>query len=142
MTEHTTPPLCPSAQPEMEGARIFGVVEGTARAPRVRYVSEPLPVTPQLLALTEPVPATEVFRIAAPCAATACQHFDGVHCTLAQRVVQMLPLATDVIPPCQIRSECRWWRQEGSAACRRCPQVVTQLQHPTELQAQAAGVKA
>jgi len=29
------------------------------------------------------------------------------------------------LPSCQIRDTCRWFAEEGGAACLRCPQVVT-----------------
>ncbi|WP_256973461.1 hypothetical protein [Nostoc sp. T09] len=34
-----------------------------------------------------------------------------------QRIVEDLPGVV------QIRSSCRWWQQEGKAACMRCPQI-------------------
>jgi hypothetical protein len=37
----------------------------------------------------------------------------------------MMPAVVDQLPPCKIRLECRWFRQEGAAACRRCPQIST-----------------
>ena len=45
-TATASPPFCPSAQPSMEGAVVFGVVGGTASEPRVGYLTQPLPVTP------------------------------------------------------------------------------------------------
>ncbi|HVF55797.1 MAG TPA: hypothetical protein VM934_06580 [Pyrinomonadaceae bacterium] len=118
--------LCPSAQPEMEQSVAFGVVGGTVEAPSMAHLEHPLPVTEELLALTNPVPATEVFRFAAPCAGHACQHFDGADCGLVTRIVQIMPAVTTALPPCSIRPECRWWQQEGKAACMRCPQIVTE----------------
>ena len=41
------------------------------------------------------------------------------------RIVQQLPTVVETLPACQIRSSCRWWLQEGKAACYRCPQMVT-----------------
>jgi hypothetical protein len=118
--------FCPSAQPAWEGSVVLGVVGGTAAAPRVAYLAEPLPVTDELLALAAPVTPTEVFRIAAPCAGSACCHFVGAACTLVERIVDHLPLAVEEgLPPCHLRPQCRWWAQEGKAACARCPQVVT-----------------
>jgi hypothetical protein len=38
----------------------------------------------------------------------------------------------DALPACAIRPACRWWQQEGKAACQRCPQVVTQAYAPSE----------
>jgi hypothetical protein len=52
-------------------------------------------------------------------------HFDGARCQLAARIVEMLPEVTESLPPCTIQPTCRWYRQEGRAACFRCPQVVT-----------------
>ena len=131
-------PLCPSAQPEMDGSLVFGVIGGTAEEPQVAYLDVPQPVTEEVLALTQPVKPTEVFRIAAPCAERACQHFDGSKCQLAMRVAQMLPVVVDRLPPCAIRPHCRWWQQEGKAACARCPAVVTEMYQPTDQQRQAA----
>jgi len=137
-TTSIPPSLCPSAQPEMVGSVVLGVVGGTVNEPRVAYLSEPLPVTDELLALSSPVKPTEIFRFAAPCEGNACQHFDGSNCRLATRIVQLLPAVVEVLPPCRLRPNCRWWQQEGKAACVRCPQIVTQIYHPSEQQRQAA----
>jgi hypothetical protein len=124
--------VCPSAQPDMHGAVAFGVVLGSAREPRLMHIEQPVPVTETLLALSGPVPATEVFRFAAPCAGRACKHFDGQDCKLVERIVQILPRVTGDLPPCAIRAECRWWRQEGKSACFRCPQIVTETYSSSE----------
>jgi hypothetical protein len=131
-------PMCPSAQPEMEGAIIFGIVSGTAKEPRLAYLTQPQPATEELLALSGPVKPTEVFRIAAPCAGTGCRHFDGSNCRLASRIVKMLPEGVDRLPPCNLRPNCRWWKQEGAAACMRCPLIVTETYHPSQRLRQAA----
>ena len=125
-------PLCPSARPEMEGSVVFGVVGGTARAPRVGYLARPLPVTDGLLAMAAPASPMSVFRTAAPCAGSACSHFADGDCRLVTRIVSELPLAVVHVPPCQIRPSCRWWRQEGVAACRRCPMIVSETANWTE----------
>jgi hypothetical protein len=118
-------PLCPSARPEMANSVAFAVVVGTVEEPRLAHLAQPQPVTEELLALAEPVSPTEIFRFAATCAQKECQHFDGSNCRLAQRIVEGLPAVVEALPPCQIRSSCRWWQQEGKAACMRCPQIVT-----------------
>jgi len=124
--------LCPSAQPDMEGSRILGVVGGTVEAAQVAYLNQHLPVTEELLASTAPVKPTEVFRFAAHCEEKACRHFDGTNCQLATRIVKILPAVTDALPACLIRSACRWYQQEGREACLRCPQVVTESFEPSE----------
>jgi hypothetical protein len=53
------PPLCPSAQPGMEGLVVFGVRDETAahghgQGPRVGYLAEALPVTEDVLARPNP----------------------------------------------------------------------------------------
>ncbi|MCP4423309.1 MAG: nitrogen fixation protein [Chloroflexi bacterium] len=131
--------FCPSARAEMDGSLVFGVVQrNDEEAPRVGYLTEPIPVDDAIILLTEPVQATEVFRFAAPCAGGGCQHFDGAHCQLAQRVANRLPEVVEGLPPCRIRSFCRWWRQEGKEACLRCPQIITDNVQPTMLVRQIA----
>jgi hypothetical protein len=137
-TPPRTPPSCPSAQPHMEGSTILGVVGGTPEQPRLAYLAEPRPVTEGVLALALPVLPTAVFRFAAPCAGHGCQHFDGLNCRLATRIVQLLPPVVDGLPACHLRPECRWWQQEGKAACLRCPLVVTDVGNPSELQRRVA----
>ena len=136
---HRTP-LCPSAQPEMEGSVLFGVVGGSVEEPRVSYLDEPQPVTEKLLRLANPLKPIEIFRFAAPCAGAGCVHFDGTNCRLASRIVQLVPQVVDLLPACQVRPNCRWWQQEGKAACLRCPLVVTENYQPSEELRQAAGV--
>jgi hypothetical protein len=126
--------LCPSARPEMEGSHVFGVITGPVENRRVGYLTEPQPATDDVLALSRPVAPTEIFRIAAPCAEKACKHFDGIDCRLAQRIVEHLPVASAGLPPCKIRATCRWWHQEGKAACLRCPLVITDNHNASEQQ--------
>ena len=123
---------CPSAQPEMAEATILGVRAGTPDAPRISYLETPVPVSSEWLELTRPVRPSEVLRFAARCEEGACRHFDGANCRLATRIVQILPVVVESLPPCNIRPECRWFRQEGRRACLRCPQVITEVQDPSE----------
>jgi hypothetical protein len=122
----------------MAGSQVFGIVGGSAEEPRVGYLTEPLPVTREVLALAQPVRSGEVFRIAAPCAGHGCQHFDGSRCRLVQRIVRSLPVVVDELPPCALRPACLWFHQEGRAACQRCPQVVSETCGPSEALLQAA----
>lgn len=124
--DRTAPaPLCPSAQPEMADARVLGVVEPTPEGPRVAYLNERVAATAEILGQAAPLAAGSVFRLAATCESGHCTHFDGTNCRLAQRIVAALPEVTERLPPCTIRPSCRWHQQEGGAACRRCPQVMT-----------------
>lgn len=131
-------PFCPSAQPRQEGAFAFGVVGGTPGDRRVGYLEARVPVTDELLALSGPVKPTEVFRFGAPCAGGGCSHYDGTDCRLATKLVQLMPAITKGLPACQLRPECRWWKQEGKAACMRCPAIMTDCYNPSEAQRRAA----
>jgi hypothetical protein len=116
--------LCPSAPESLAGARVIGIVQGTSDRPHVDLLREPIPLTSELLQQVAPVQPGEVFRIAGNCAGSACKHYAGKSCTLATRIVRLLPEVVERLPVCAIRQSCRWFDQEGAAACRRCPQVV------------------
>lgn len=129
-----TPPelLCPSSRGHPGTSVLIGVVGGTPEAPRITPTGAALEVTPELLALAAPVSPTEVFRFASSCQGCACPHFSNDACQLAVRSVEILSEVTDKLPHCAIRPQCRWFRQEGPAICRRCPQIVTDQYRPSE----------
>ncbi|XHR81072.1 MAG: nitrogen fixation protein [Gloeotrichia echinulata GP01] len=134
--------LCPSARPESENSVVFGIIGGTVAEPRVAYLKQPLPITDELIAKAGPITPTEIFRMATPCAAKACLHFDGQDCRLAKQIAEKLPAVAEELPPCSIRRDCRWWNQEGKAACMRCPQVITDNYNPSELAVQVSKLAA
>lgn len=109
----------------MDQCRILGLVQLEVSGPKIVYLNQFVPATSEILAMAAPLKPTEVFRLAATCAEHICPHFDGTDCRLATRVVQMLPPAVDALPPCIIRKDCRWYSQEGGAACLRCPEITT-----------------
>ncbi len=125
-------PLCPSSRPEVKNSLAFGIVVGSAKKPRVAYLSEPQAVTDQLLSIAKPVTPTEVFRFAATCAERDCEHFNGSDCQLVKRIINKSPMVVENLPSCRIRADCRWWQQEGKSACFRCPQIVTDIYNSTE----------
>jgi hypothetical protein len=116
---------CPSAQPDMESARIIGVVGGTPNEPEVGYLAPGVAVVPPTPDQLGGLEITHVLRFAATCEEHKCAHFSGNRCSLAKRIVDQLPAVVQMLPRCQIRSTCRWFAEQGADACRRCPQVVT-----------------
>ncbi len=118
-------PRCPSAQPDMPDARLLGVITGPPDAPRLAYLNAALPADAATLAATGPLPPTRVLRFSARCESARCVHYDGHDCQLARRIVAGLDPVVAALPACTIRRSCRWYGQEGAAACHRCPQVVT-----------------
>ena len=117
---------------------IFGVAREVDGVERIHHLAEPLPVTPELLALAAPARPTEIFRFAAPCAESACNHFDGTDCRLAKKIVDGVMEMVDAIPPCRIRPTCRWFAQEGRRACVRCPLIFSETANPSPELARAA----
>lgn len=130
---------CPSAQPGMPGAQILGVVRSDCAEPRVAYLNEHVPASADILDSAAPALPGEIFRLAAHCEQAKCTHFELGQCRLAARIVDMLPAVTDDLPPCLIRKTCRWFKQEGRAACIRCPQIVTANRQVDELTKRVAG---
>jgi hypothetical protein len=123
---------CPSAPPEWKGSAAIGLVLGTSDKPRVVPLREPVPSDhPAFCSNGAGVEITEAVRFAAPCAHAGCAEFVNNRCNLATRIVENIPAVTDRLPFCLIRAACRWWRQEGEAACLRCPQVVTDNRKPS-----------
>jgi hypothetical protein len=126
-----TIPLCPSAQPDWEGSVAIGVIEGTVEKPRMTHFPSAVPVSRELLDLAKPVTPAEVFRFAAPCVQGRCVHFRNSHCNLVTQIINVLPAVREMLPTCAVRTQCRWWREEGKAACLRCDQVVTDNHSPS-----------
>ena len=140
MARAEQPLKCPSAQPGMGDVQILGVISRDADEPRLAYLDEALPATPPVLELAAPLDVSQVFRLSARCEERKCTHFDGVDCQLAVRIAKMLPEVVDQLPACNIRRDCRWFRQEGRAACLRCPQILTGNHEADEVLREVAGV--
>ena len=119
--------LCPSAQPQLPGSAIFANVENNSPEPNISFLRSSVPVSEgTMLALAgEMLRANQMFRFAAPCEQAGCTNWSGAHCRVAERLVQILPVSSSELPACVIRPHCRWFAQEGGAACLRCSQVVT-----------------
>jgi hypothetical protein len=117
--------FCPSAQPELAGSMIIGVVESRARTERVSHLAHPVKISGHWPASPEGYAATAAFRFAAPCQKGECTNWSGSKCRVAQELVRILPASTPELPQCSLRRVCRWFEQEGTGACMRCSQVVT-----------------
>ena len=119
--------LCPSA-PLAEGALLFGLID---RRGHVSYSQAAVPVTRKLL-LQLPVAesAERQFRFASACDTVACRHWaDG--CALSAKLSELQVFASDSesttsLPNCSIRTQCRWYLQDGPKMCSTC-QVHSRL---------------
>jgi hypothetical protein len=118
---------CPSAQPDMDAARVFAMLSDEQPQAQVAYL-QPGARIPQSVLDQLGVPATtRLFRYAAVCEEHRCSHFEGGSCRLGERVASQLEPVVDVLPPCQIRASCRWFNERGGEVCLRCPQIVTRV---------------
>lgn len=118
---------CPSAQPDMEGARPFGVISGTPQETRIAFFKKSALDGFNWREQFATQDATRLFRFGARCDEHKCGHFDGSRCSLGARVKKGLPAVVDALPPCLIRPKCRWFAEQGGEVCLRCPQVVTMI---------------
>src|SRR4051812_13828203 len=101
----------------MEGARVIGVISGPAETPQIAYLERGVSIGSQAFDASSQLAPTEVFRFAASCEERRCAHFTGTQCSLAARIVDQLPEVVDILPRCQIRATCRWYAEQGAAAC-------------------------
>jgi len=130
---------CPSAQPDMAGARPFGLISGTPQETRIAFFKKSALDNFDWRAQFGTQDATRVFRFGARCEESRCGHFDGSRCSLGGRVKRDLPPVVDALPSCLIRPTCRWHAEQGGEVCLRCPQVVTMIpEADTPLNAVAA----
>jgi hypothetical protein len=119
-------PLCPStaADAGVEEMHLSGIVGADGL---VAHLLTPLPVNDDFLAEVQAKGRPEDrFRFSAPCVEKRCENWAGGQCGLIGRIRAALPepQATAALPPCGIRARCRWWLQDGAAACAVCPQVT------------------
>ena len=127
---------CPSAAPEIPGATVLGVFSGAGEKPRVVYLSDPVPLTGEIVDALRGVSPGEVLRIAAPCQEAMCPHFRDSSCTLVTKIVRAAPEPEngEALPRCYLRARCRWWKQEKAAACSQCSMIATENPDVTDLE--------
>jgi hypothetical protein len=115
---------CPSAPPE-QGSVLLGIV---AAPGEIVYITPNPPVTGEMLSNFEKngiVPENRL-RFAGPCMEHRCLQWAGTRCGLIDRVVDHFGPADgeDALPKCGIRNTCRWFAQQGRAACEACPEII------------------
>lgn len=115
--------LCPSAPCSLGALLIGRAVSPT----EVAILPEPIVVNAAFVAEAGNHRAPEKrFRFAAPCKAGGCSNWDGHKCTVPEVTSSILSSRDAGYPVCGIRSDCRWFDQDGFLACSLCVQVTTQ----------------
>ena len=120
--------ICPSVTGEAADARIIGHV-GAGGV--VAAIPTPIPLTPAMRASLGPRPE-RMFRLAGTCSEERCANWQNASCGLIGRMRDLrdpggntdADAAPATLARCGIRQDCRWWLQDGPAACRVCPRVV------------------
>lgn len=122
----------------MADSSVLGVICEVDGQAFLHHLADKVAVTPDVLALAGTASVGHVFRIAAACATSACSHFDGEDCRLASKLIHGATDRVKALPPCRIRRNCRWYVQEGKAACFVCPLILSETAEPTRALAYAA----
>jgi hypothetical protein len=116
--------LCPSSSCR-EGAVLLGVVEAEGRVGLLEFL---LPVDSAFVEKVQAQGEPEKrFRFAAKCVKSGCKQWDGGSCRVIGQLSEVNARVErdEVLKPCIIRPSCRWFYQEGAAACTICTYVVT-----------------
>ncbi len=116
---------CPSAECA-PGATLLGTLGADGR---IKHLRTALTIDADFVErASADGPAETHMRFAAPCQEGRCQQWTGSACGVIERVMQHLEtipeMRATVLPPCTIRSTCRWHDQSGVEACLACDLVV------------------
>lgn len=119
----SAPKLCPSAtcQP---GNLLLGVQ--TAEGGLARILPPPQIDEAFVRAARQAGAPERRMRFVGACAESGCHQWQAGGCSIARRAIAALtdpPAAA--LPPCHIRGACRWFAQEGRAACAACAFIST-----------------
>ena len=97
-------------------------------AGRVAYVTPAIPADVVLDDLDSTERVESRYRFAGPCVTSSCGFWTGDHCGLGARLVESYEEVGGAqvdLPKCAIRRTCRWFAEQGPAACSPCSYVVT-----------------
>lgn len=121
MTAEDTPRTCPSAR-AAPGATLLGILGGDGRMVPLRTSMR---VDQDFLNAAGPRPEARM-RFASGCVKGHCAQWTGRNCGVIERVLGHLGVPEAApLPPCLIRGTCRWFAEQGAAACGVCDRVVT-----------------
>jgi hypothetical protein len=117
---------CPSAEPA-PGAKLLAVV---SKSFDTAYLNPAVQMSEEsLLELDrDGIDLDNRLRFANSCVEDACVQWTGSRCGVIDNAIADLPAVSSValLPRCDIRPSCRWFAQDGRAACRVCPSIIRQ----------------
>lgn len=118
--------LCPSARCKT-GAELLGVRQDGGT---VAILPQTLPVDETFVQkVAEYASPEQAFRFTNKCVEGACSQWTGKTCGVIEKLVIYLDgvPAKEELPRCPIRKDCRWFHQQGNAACKICVFVITEV---------------
>mgnify|MGYP001105836305 CR=1 FL=1 len=123
---NTSKKMCPSYIGKV-GAQLFGVVNKDGK---VQFIT-PLTVTEDFLRQNKDKNSLEQrFRFTGKCVEKGCAQWNKEEskCSLSRKV-QNLDFHKETEPVfCPIRSQCRWFSQDGKEACFSCNEVTRNME--------------
>ncbi len=129
--------ICPSYNCK-PGSQLLGIRQDNGI---VAILPQPLPVDEQFIETTKhhEMPVQQRFRFTNKCISTGCGQWNGTGCGVVENVMQYIDQIPDIageLHPCGIRSQCRWYLQRKSDACKICPYVLYQVTEEDVLEMQ------
>ena len=118
--------LCPSYLGKV-GAQLFGVL---GKDGKVNFIT-PLTVTEEFLELNKETPNLEQrFRFTGKCVEKGCSQWNNEEskCSLSKKVQDLDIKKSRELSYCPIRSQCRWFFQDGENACFSCNEVTRNME--------------
>jgi len=120
---HSSKKLCPSYVGKV-GAQLFGVVNKDGR---VQFIT-PLTVTEEFIQQNDHL--EQRFRFTGKCVEKGCGQWDNEEskCSLSKKVQNLDTVKNTGLSFCPIRSQCRWFSQDGNEACFSCNEVTRNME--------------
>jgi hypothetical protein len=126
MTTDKNEILCPSSICE-SGASILGVIDESGS---LRRVSPLLPVTDEFVSLFRSSGSSDKFRFVGGCRAQECSRWVSGACAIAIAMREgndELRESEEKDHSCEIKDNCRWYKQEGNSVCLGCSRLATNI---------------
>jgi hypothetical protein len=118
--------MCPSTS--VGNSTVFLGMITPAR--KVAYVTPQMPLDVVRDTLDDSEGALERrYRFAGPCVTSKCGFWTGEYCGLGAKLVESYQDTGEPqleLPKCAIRRTCRWFAEQGPAACSPCSYVITE----------------
>lgn len=120
---HSSKKMCPSYVGKV-GAQLFGVVN---KEGKVKFIT-PLTVTEEFIQQNNHL--EQRFRFTGKCVEKGCAQWDNEEskCSLSKKIQDLGTIKNTALSFCPIRSQCRWFSQDGNEACFSCNEITRNME--------------